>query len=438
MSFEWKKFSQKQMQIWRWWWPDSPYRNCDGIIADGAIRSGKTIVMAPSFVQWAMMNYSGQCFAICGKTIGALRRNVITTLKEQLIRNGMSVVDLRSENTLTVTLGRKSNTFYLFGGKDESSADLIQGVTLAGIYFDEVALMPRSFVEKAEGRCSVEGARFWYTCNPEGPSHWFKHEYINVAAEKRLFYAHFVMDDNLTLSRKTKERYKRQFTGVFYQRAILGLWVAAEGRIYTQFSDDLIISEKDWRSKDDYDHYISQLHRNIAVVTLGIDFGGNKSYHAFNLTGFTKGFRQLITLKDRRIQGDTPDALEKAFVQFVLECQQEYPQLHTVYCDSAEQVLIRGLKKAARDAKLAVQINNASKCEIIDRIRFYCMMQGSGRYFILAGCKETIKAFNEAVWDPDAAGDVRLDDGTTNIDNLDAQEYSSEPFMRAMIDIGGK
>ena len=139
----------------------------------------------------------------------------------------------------------------MFGGKDERSQDLIQGMTLAGVFFDEVALMPQSFVTQAEARCSVEGAKYWYNCNPKNPTHWFKKEYIDLQKEKKLLYLHFTMDDNLTLSEKVKERYKRMFSGVFYQRNILGLWVTAEGKIYTTFTDKNIIKQEDWYHKDE-------------------------------------------------------------------------------------------------------------------------------------------------------------------------------------------
>lgn len=435
-QFEWVKPSRKQVMVWRWWWPDSPYCGYDGIIADGSVRSGKTITVAPAFVQWAMMSFNGYDFGMCGKTIGTLRSNVINTLKRQLERMGIDCEDHRTENVLVCRLGQKVNNFYLYGGKDERSQDTIQGKTLAGVYFDEVALMPKSFVEQAMARCSVEGAKFWFTCNPQGPSHWFKLEYIDLAESKSLFYLHFLMDDNPTLSKRVRERYERQFTGVFYQRAVLGLWVSAEGKIYTEFTDSNVIPLTEWRARDERGNLTHSIAKNVFLVTMGVDFGGNGSYHAFNLTGFTKGFKEAITLKDKRIKAGTPKELEEAFVRFVQEARAEYPQLHTVYCDSAEQVLIRGLMKASRDAKLPIQIANAEKKNIVDRIRFYCILQGQGRYFVLDNCKETIKAFSDAVWDPDVADDVRLDDGSTNIDTLDAQEYSTEPYMNTMVDLG--
>lgn len=434
-SFKWQPLSIKQIKVMTWWTKTSPYHDYDGIIADGAVRSGKTVSMAASFINWAMETFNGCDFALCGKTVGSLRRNVINTLKMQMNSLDFEYCEKRTDNLITVTKGDTENYFYCFGGKDESSQDLIQGMTLAGVLFDEVALMPQSFVSQAEARCSVEGAKMWYNCNPKAPSHWFNTEYVKCAKDKFLLYFHFTMDDNLTLSEKVKERYRRMFTGVFYQRNILGLWVTAEGKIYLPFSENNIIPKTEWYARDGSGNYTNELRNSISVVTMGVDFGGNKSSHAFNLTGYTRGFNQLITLKERRIKEElTPNELEQRFLSFVKECKAEYPQLTEIFCDSAEQVLIRGFRNVLRLNNIPVAVKNARKGEIIDRIRFYCAMMNQLRYFIIDDCKETIAAFNDAVWDEDKE-DVRLDDGSTNIDNLDAQEYSSEPYMRAMIDL---
>ena len=227
--FKFKPFSEKQLKILTWWMPSSPVHELDGIIADGAIRSGKTLSMSLSFVIWAMDIFNGQNLGMCGKTIGSFRRNVLFWLKLMLRSRGYGVVDHRADNLLMVSKRGVANYFYIFGGKDERSQDLIQGITLAGLLVDEVALMPESFINQATGRCSVEGSKFWFNCNPEGPFHWFKTNWIDKADEKGLLYLHFTMDDNLSLSEKIKARYRSLYSGVFYKRYILGLWVIAEG-----------------------------------------------------------------------------------------------------------------------------------------------------------------------------------------------------------------
>lgn len=437
-DFQWDAFSRKQMKILTWWCNASPYCDYDGIIADGAVRSGKTVSMAASFVLWAMESFVETDFAICGKTVGSLYRNVINQLKTQLPTLGCEFEAKRTENFIKITKGNVTNYFYMFGGKDESSQDLIQGMTLGGILFDEVALMPQSFVTQGEARCSLNGAKMWYNCNPRGPTHYFKTEYVDKAEEKRFLYLHFTMDDNLTLSEAVKDRYRRMFTGVFYQRNILGLWVTAEGKIYQSFGDGNIIPVDEWYAKNENGRWKNPLRDEIVLVTMGVDFGGNKSSHAFQLTGITKGFQKVITLKEKRIREEIdPEELGKAFVDFVTECRSEYPRLVDIYCDSAEQVLIRGLQNAVRLARIPVAIHNAKKAEIIDRIRFYSAMQAQMRHLVVSNCKETIQAFTDAVWD-DKKEDVRLDDGSTNIDTLDAQEYSTEPYMMLCMDLKRK
>lgn len=174
------------------WWKMTAHKNKDGIICDGSIRSGKTVSMAVGFILWSMSCFDNQSFAICGRTIEALRRNVIVHIPTWL-EGLFDVTERRSENKLIVTAGSKTNTYYLFGGRDESSYTLIQGITLAGVLFDEVALMPRSFVEQAMARCSVPGSKFWFNCNPESPGHWFYKEWICKQEEKNVLYLHFTI-----------------------------------------------------------------------------------------------------------------------------------------------------------------------------------------------------------------------------------------------------
>lgn len=243
--------------VLEWWCDGSPYADKDGIICDGSIRAGKTTAMAFSFVMWAMDGFNEENFAFCGKTINSLRRNVIKQLKRILISRGYHVKEHRSENYITITFGDVSNDFYLFGGKDEASQDLIQGITLAGVFFDEVALMPESFVNQAVGRCSVEGSKFWFNCNPDSPNHYFKLNWIDKLSEKNLIRIHFTMDDNPSLSKKTIQRYKSLFVGIFYDRFILGLWVMAEGLIFPNFKQALgkcpfVLNESTFHKMDDF------------------------------------------------------------------------------------------------------------------------------------------------------------------------------------------
>lgn len=268
IPFKFAPFSKKQKKVMAWWAEGSPYKDYNAIICDGAVRSGKTVSMALSYVQWAMETFNGMNFGLCGKTIHAHRRNVVKPLKQMLKSRNYEVVDILNENVLIIqktyikpdgTIKKSVNYFYIFGGSDESSQDTIQGITLAGCLFDEVALMPESFVQQATARCSIDGAKFWFSCNPDNPFHWFKKDWIEKAELKKVLYLHFTMDDNLSLSEEVKERYKSLYTGIFYKRFILGLWVMADGVVYPMFDTDLNCI-----------HYSRNWTRNMIAIDFGI------------------------------------------------------------------------------------------------------------------------------------------------------------------------
>lgn len=214
------------------------------LICDGSVRSGKTTVMSMAFVLWAMQNYDRTNFAICGKTVQAAERNILKPLMEiDGLGVALSMHYKVSTRILTVRCGDKKNWFYLFGGKDESSYMLIQGITLAGVLFDEVALMPRSFVEQALSRAiSFEHPKYFFNCNPESPQHWFYKEWIENERENTQ-HIHFLLEDNPILTPQMIERTKAMYSGVFYDRYIRGLWVVAEGLIYPMFDDSCIVDE---------------------------------------------------------------------------------------------------------------------------------------------------------------------------------------------------
>lgn len=229
------KFSKKQQIVLNWWRRGSTYYEKEAIICDGAVRSGKTLSMGLSFFLWACTSFRGARFGICGKTISSLRRNVLSELLPKLCAIGFCVTEKRTENLVRVSFRGRTNDFYIFGGRDESSSSLIQGITFAGVLLDEVALMPRSFVEQACARCSVTGSRLWFNCNPEGPHHWFYTDWVLGAEKRNCLYLHFTMEDNPSLSPQIRRRYARLYSGIFYRRFVLGQWVAAEGRVYDFF-----------------------------------------------------------------------------------------------------------------------------------------------------------------------------------------------------------
>lgn len=236
-------FSEKQLEVLRF-----PYSGYDALICDGAVRSGKTSVMSLSFVLWAMKRFDRCTFGICGKSVGSVERNIINPLLGvRYLWEEFDIRYTRGDHLLTVRRGRKENYFYVFGGKDESSYALIQGITLAGVLLDEAALMPRSFVEQALARCSVDGAKFWFNCNPENPMHWFRQEWILHPEKHNALHLHFLMDDNPALSKATRRRYENTYSGVFYRRYVLGEWVAADGVVYSMFCEAENVYRRDQR-----------------------------------------------------------------------------------------------------------------------------------------------------------------------------------------------
>ena len=234
-----KNLSDKQKEIFRFIETDET-----ALVCDGSVRSGKTTIMSLAFVSWAMANYNRTNFAICGKTVQAAERNILKPLMEiDGLMFALSISYKVSTRVLTIRCGDRVNWFYLFGGKDESSYMLIQGITLAGVLFDEVALMPKSFVEQALSRAiSFENPKYFFNCNPESPNHWFYLEWIKEPRENTR-HIHFLLEDNPILTEQMIERTKSMYTGVFYDRYILGKWVLAEGLIYPMFGQDNITDE---------------------------------------------------------------------------------------------------------------------------------------------------------------------------------------------------
>lgn len=383
--FHFKPFYLKQRKVLNWWCDTSPVKDKDGIIADGAIRSGKTVCMSLSFVFWAMANYSDQNFAMCGKTIGSFRRNVLTILKLMLRSRGFQVADHRADNLVEISRNGVTNHFYIFGGKDESSQDLIQGITLAGVFFDEVALMPESFVNQATGRCSVDGSKYWFNCNPDGPYHWFKLNWLDKAKEKNLLVLHFTMDDNLSLSEHIKERYRNMYTGVFFKRYILGLWAMAEGIIYDMFSED--------RHVKTILEYARQLIDGGRYVS--IDYG-TQNATAFLL--WNKGRDgKWYCIREYYYSG-RDKGIQKTDAEYAEDLKKflDGTPVKAVIVDPSAASFIAELNK---HGFTVIQADNA----VEDGIRLVATLLNTERIAFSQSCKNTIMEFASYIWDPKAA-----------------------------------
>ena len=412
-AFKFKPFSKKQRQILNWWMLNSPVHDMDGIIADGAIRSGKTVSMCLSFIMWAMESFDHQNFAMCGKTIGSFRRNVLSVLKLMLKSRGYKLEEHRTDNLLVIKRKGKVNSFYIFGGKDESSQDLIQGVTLAGVFFDEVALMPESFVNQATGRCSVEGSKFWFNCNPSGPMHWFKKNWIDKCKEKRVLYLHFTMDDNLSLSEKIKERYRGMYQGVFFKRYILGLWVMAEGIIYDMFSKEkhMVDTEEiarayQERTGQDFwtkEQYVSCDYgtQNPTVFLLWNKAADKKWYcrKEYYYSGRDTGVQKT----DQEFAHDMKMWLGNEEIRYVI--------LDPSAASFKAQLVKEGFKV------------KKAKNDVLDGIRLVATLLNQGTIFFDFSCTNTEKEFSSYIWD-EKAGDRGEDKPVKEYDHcMDAVRY---------------
>lgn len=388
--------------------PNSPMQDKDGIIADGAIRSGKTVSMSLSYVLWAMESFDGQNFGMCGKTIGSFRRNVLFWLKLMLVSRGYRVTDQRADNLLVVQRGDVANYFYIFGGKDERSQDLIQGITLAGCFFDEVALMPQSFVNQATGRCSVDGSKYWFNCNPDGPFHWFKMEWIDKKVDKNILYLHFTMDDNLSLSERVKERYRKMYSGVFYERYILGKWKVAEGVIYSMF--DTVKHLKEIVDDLQGEYYVS------------IDYG-TQNATVFLLWLKTK--EMSYCLKEYYYSG-REEGIQKTDSEFAddLEDFTKDYKIRRVIVDPSAASFIAELKKRKFNIKKA-------KNDVLDGIRFTASLLSECKIFFSKKCTNTIKEFNSYVWDEKAANRGEDKPVKENDHAMDAVRYYCYTILKS-------
>lgn len=402
--------SEKQLKILAF-----PYTKYQALILDGAVRTGKTSVGMVSFVDWAMREFNNTNFIIGGKTVGSARKNIIEPFMALSRTQKMYSVKYRIDgNRMIVRHGRKINTFLVYGGKDESSYTLVQGLTAAGVFLDEVPLLAQSFVNQCLSRTiSFDNARYIFTMNADNPAQWFYKDWIGQLQKHNAYRVHFELKDNPALTQEQIDNTANTYDGVFYDRYILGLWVAAEGAIYGTFANN---KQKYLTDKPDFD-----------FIQIGVDFGGNRSAHAFVATGLKWDYSTLTVLKSERIEakGIDPDGLYRHLQDFIATVKAKYGNVQTIYADSAEQTLIAGMRRNIS----GIPVRNSLKRPIIDRIRATTSLIAQDRFFYTKDCESLVKAMCEAVYDPKQQNDVRLDNGTTDVDALDSFEYSWERYL---------
>ena len=380
-----------------------PYSKYDAIICDGAVRSGKTSLMMWAFVSWAMENFSGQSFGICGKTVDSCTKNIIVPFTVMSLANEKYTLRWRSSHKiLEVRRGAVTNYFEVFGGKDESSYTLIQGRTLAGVLLDEVVLMPRSFVEQALTRCSVDGAKLWFSCNPDNPMHWFYTDWIKRARERNALYLHFEMTDNPGLSQNTLERYQTMFSGVFYDRYVRGKWCVAEGLVY-EFGEEQITDD----IPQGGEYYISVDYGTLNPFSAGlwcIDGGKAVRIAEYYYSG-----------RDSKVQKTDED-----YCDAIIELAGNKPVRHVIVDPSAAS-FITALR---RRGNFSVR---EAKNDVLDGIRLTYRMLKNGQIKIHKNCKDAIREFGLYRWDDKSTTDKPIKENDHAMDDI---RYFANTILR--------
>lgn len=368
-------FSPKQKTAMTWWMPGSPHAGKEALVCDGAVRSGKTLAMGLGFFFWAQLSFDGRRFALCGKTIAALRRNVLAEILPKLAGLGAEWKEKRTENKLILRFAGHTNEYFIFGGRDESSAGLIQGMTLAGVLMDEVALMPRSFVDQACARCSVAGSRLWFNCNPAGPTHWFYLQWIREAGQRNCLHLHFTMEDNPSLTEGIRERYRRLYSGVFYRRFVLGEWAQAEGMVYDFFEPEMA---KPVPGGEFSKWYVSCDYGTVNPTSMGLWGKQNGVWYRVKEFYFNsrKELRQMT-------DGEYAEALRELAGS---------RNVTAVIVDPSAASFIELLRQKGWRVQKA-------KNDVISGIRATADRLKSGEIVICEGCEDCLREMEEYVWD---------------------------------------
>ena len=389
-----KPFSKKQLATLCWWGQNSPYRNKDAIICDGAVRSGKSLCMFVSFITWAGCSFRNSSFAVCGRTASSVRRNLIQPYLPVLQDLGLKCRYEVSKGRILVEMNGRENTFWIFGGKDESSASLIQGMTLAGVMFDEVALMPRSFVEQALARCSIDGSKFWFNCNPSNPSHWFYTEWIKKCHQKNALYLHFTMRENPSLSKEMLERYENMYSGAFYERFVKGRWVAADGAVYPMFSDRCMADCPEQCTR----YYVSCDYGTVNPASFGLwgEYQGTwyrlrEYYWSSRREGVQKTDEEYYTELKKLCNG----------------CN-----ITAVICDPSAASFITLIRRKGEFSVIP------AKNDVLDGIRRVSDALKNGKIKICHGCDDTVREFSLYRWDEGALKDCPRKENDHAMDDI--------------------
>lgn len=401
-------------------------------IKSGAVRSGKSFVDVTAVIPMRIrerIGKDGLCFII-GVSKETIERNVLQPMRE---RYSSDIVGTINSRNIAKICGED---VYCLGAEKVSQVAKIQGASAKYIYGDEVAKWNEDVFNMLKSRLDKPYSCFDGSLNPEHPTHWLK-KFIDSDAD--IYLQEYTIFDNKFLSKNFIDNLCNEYEGtIYYDRLILGKWVRAEGAIYRKFADNpkafycRVVRVVDEINPDL--PYRQFLKSQLDEVTIGIDFGGNKSGHSFVATGKTRNYSDLIALKSERHFGEyDSNDIDRLAINFAQSVFDLYGRVDYVYWDNAETVLGRGIKRAFEKAFPDIIVRPARKERIQDRIQCTLRLMGAGRFFYTDGCDSLKTALSEAVWNDKKFDDERLDNGSTDIDSLDGFEYTFERDMKRFI-----
>ena len=418
-------------------------------IKSGAVRSGKSYVDTAFVVPFRIRERAGKpgLNVILGVSKESIERNVLQPMRE--IYTEKLIGQINNRNMAHIC----GEEMYCLGAEKVSQVAMIQGASIKYCYGDEVAKWNKEVFQMLKSRLDKPYSCFDGSCNPEHPTHWLK-EFLDND-ELDIYLQRYTIFDNPFLPVEFVEQLCKEYEGtIYYDRLILGLWKRAEGAIYKRFADnpEKFRCEVVEELADDSER--KQFRKNdIVSIEIGLDFGGNQSGHAFVARGYTDDFRDVIGIMSKRVMAKDTDEdidsnmLDQLFCDFVQEVIDrygvivkhgdyvEYCNIESVYYDNAESVLGNSIRNAVEKKFPWIVVRKAKKASIIDRIRCTVRLMGAGRFWITEDCKSLQTALSDAVWNKDVKDkDERLDDGSTDIDSLDAFEYTIERDMRDLIE----
>lgn len=409
-------------------------------IKSGAVRSGKSYVDTAFVIPFRIRERTEKpgLNVILGVSKESIERNVLQPMRE--IYTSELIGTINNRNVARIC----GEDVYCLGAEKVSQVAKIQGSSIKYCYGDEIAKWNKEVFRMLQSRLDKPYSCFDGSCNPEHPTHWLKKFLDN--AELDIYLQRYTIFDNPFLPAEFVEQLCKEYEGtIYYDRLILGLWKRAEGAIYKRFSDcpeefRCEVVDKKNRSNSLYRQFEKD---DIVSIEIGLDFGGNQSGHAIVARGYTDNYREVIGLKSKRIMAkDTEiidsNKLDQLLCEFIQEVIDKYSSVsgsnvESVFWDNAETVLGNSIRNAVEKRFPWISVRPAKKKRVNDRINCTVRLMGAGRFFITDDCESLQTALSDAVWNKDKQDDERLDDGSTDIDSLDAFEYTIERDMRDLI-----